>query len=240
MKIIEKIRAKQLDIHGTRQPVIAFLGDSVTQGCFDVYVKDGKIETYVQMHKGYHEKVKRILNTLYPEVPISIINAGISGDCASGGLKRLSRDVLSYSPDLIVVCYGLNDVSGEQDGLDEYINSLKAILQNSKESGAEVIFLTPNLRTDICDQTTGEPLIDDIWNQVAKNEREGWLRTYIDEARKLCKELSVNVCDCNMIWQTLKDNGVEINMLLSNKINHPIEELYWMFAYELVRMMFLN
>lgn len=240
MKIIEKIRAKQLDVHGARQPVIAFLGDSVTQGCFDVYVQGREVKTTVEMHNGYHEKVKRILNILYPDVPISIVNAGISGDCAAGGIKRLDRDVLSYCPDLIIVCYGLNDACGEQEGLDEYIKSLKNILQKSRESGAEVIFLTPNLRTEICDQPTGEPLIDDIWNKVAKNEREDWLRVYINEARNLCDELSINICDCNMIWQVLKDRGVEINMLLSNKINHPIEELYWMFAYELVRMMFLN
>lgn len=50
------------------------------------------------------------MNILYPEVPVNIVNAGISGDCAEGGLKRLERDVLSYNPDLIVVCYGLNEV----------------------------------------------------------------------------------------------------------------------------------
>ena len=240
MKIIEKIKDKQSDIHGSRQPVIAFLGDSVTQGCFDVYVQAGEIKTIVKTNEGYHEKVKRILNILYPEVPINIVNAGISGDCAAKGMKRLDRDVLSYSPDLIVVSYGLNDASGEQGGLGEYIESLRYIFGRSKESGAEVIFLTPNLRTDVRDGSTGEAMIDDIWEKVAENERAGWLKAYLDEARNLCNELSVGVCDCNKLWQTFKDNAVDINMLLSNKINHPTEEMYWMFAYELVRMMFLN
>ena len=39
MKIIDKILAKQANLHENRQPVIAFLGDSVTQGCFEIYKK---------------------------------------------------------------------------------------------------------------------------------------------------------------------------------------------------------
>ena len=240
MKIIEKIREKQLDLHCVRQPVIAFLGDSVTQGCFEVYVKNKTLKTAINMQKGYHEKVKRILNTLYPEVPINIVNAGISGDRAEGGLKRLERDVLSYNPDLVVVCYGLNDANGEEEGLEVYRNSLKDIFEKSKEHGADIIFLTPNLRTEKCNQPTGEQLIDNAWEANARNEKAGWLRIYLDAAKALCKDMSVPVCDCNMLWQILKDNGVEINTLLSNKINHPTEELHWMFAYELVKMMFLN
>lgn len=240
MKIIDKIKEKQKDLHSVRQPVIAFLGDSVTQGCFDIYVKDGKLETVVQPSYGYHEKVKRILNILYPEVPINIVNAGISGDCADGGLRRLERDVLSYNPDLVVVCYALNDVGKEKDGLDLYINSLREIFTKINESGAELIFLTPNLRTEKCDTPTGEPIIDKIWEEVAESERNGWLRIYLDSARELCKEMSVTVCDCNRLWQTFKENDVEINRLLSNKVNHPTKELYWLFAYELVKTMFLN
>ena len=45
MKIIDKLNAKQ-DIYGEKPVTIAFLGDSVTQGCFECYIKeDGKIET---------------------------------------------------------------------------------------------------------------------------------------------------------------------------------------------------
>lgn len=72
------------------------------------------------------------MNILYPEVPVNIVNAGISGDCAEGGLKRLERDVLSYNPDLIVVCYGLNEVGKSKDGLDLYINSLWGIFTKIK------------------------------------------------------------------------------------------------------------
>ena len=45
MNILKKIRAKQADLFAP--PVaIAFLGDSVTQGCFEVYLtSEGAVQT---------------------------------------------------------------------------------------------------------------------------------------------------------------------------------------------------
>lgn len=238
MKIVEVIKEKQKNLHKSRMPVIAFLGDSVTQGCFDLYVKDGVLKTYTEAEKGYPEKVKVIFRMLYPEVPITVINAGISGDSAKGGLDRLDRDVLNYNPDIVVVCFGLNDAGRAEEGLDAYINSLKSIFAQTKNSGAEVIFMTPNLRTTKLQERRFEEIFNKTAEDVAQNENEGWLVKYLESAREICMEEKVPVCDCNRIWKTFKDNDVNINNLLSNKINHPTEEMHWIFAYELVKLMF--
>ena len=238
MKIIEVIKEKQADWYGKPQPVIAFLGDSVTHGCFDLFVKNGKIETYVQSEKAYHEKVKDIFRTLYPDVPINIVNGGISGDNATNGITRLKRDILFFNPHLVVVCYGLNDAMSGESGLDSYLNSLGGIFDTVRESGAEVIFMTPNLRTDTLDVRFNDELINECAKTVIKNEKSGILEKYINEARILCKNKNVPVCDCNRLWQMLKDNDVNINNLLSNRINHPTEKMHWLFAYELVKTMF--
>ena len=239
MKIIELIKQKQKDIHGSRQPVIAFLGDSVTQGCFDLYMKGERLRPYTDSKSGYHEKVREILGILYPDVPVNIINAGISGDTAMGGRKRLERDVLSYQPDLVVVCFGLNDASLEQEGLDGYCSALKEIFSRVTESGAEIIFMTPNLRTNKADSKRFEERFNEVAEIVAKNESDGWLEKYLKRARDICSEMSIPVCDCNKLWKALRDNDVDINMILSNKINHPTAHMHWLFAYELVRMMII-
>lgn len=45
MKIYDKILAKQEDLRNASAVTIAFLGNSVTQGCFDLYLeKDNGIE----------------------------------------------------------------------------------------------------------------------------------------------------------------------------------------------------
>ena len=238
MKIIEKIKAKQANIGGERQPVIAFLGDSVTQGCFDIFIENGEIQTDYQMGNGYHEKVKGILQMLYPHTPITMINAGICGDRANAGKDRLQRDVLSYNPDLVVVCYGLNDAKGCENDINDYAAALEKIFVDVKNFGAEVIFMTPNLRTDKLEVSFDNDKLDACAEDVAKNENEGWLQKYLSEAKRVAKENDVVVCDCNKLWLMLKENDVNINRLLSNRVNHPTDKMNWMFAYELVKTMF--
>lgn len=240
MKIIEKIKKKQADIWNERQPTIAFLGDSVTHGCFELYVKNDRIEAGVRTKDSYSEKVKAIFGKLYPTVPLNIINAGLSGDTAENGLKRLERDVLSYRPDTVVVCYGLNDAMFGRDGAETYINSLKRIFGQIKSAGAEIIFLTPNVRSDNLSILFEEEKLNDCAKNVIKNEREGWLTEYLNTARELCKSENIVICDCNHIWNMFRSNDVDINNILSNRINHPTEEMGQIFAYELVRTMFEN
>lgn len=238
MKIIEKLKQKQENLWGCRQPVIAFLGDSVTQGCFEIYNDHGHIETRFCSNESYSAKVKRILSTLYPSVSVSIVNAGISGDSACGGLSRLERDVLSFRPDLVVVSYGLNDAGGGENGIERYAASLGEIFAKIKDSGAEAIFMTPNLRSDDTDYRNPDKLIENCVRGIAENERAGWLQRYLETARSVAEKAEIPVCDCNSLWLKMKSCGVNTNALLSNDVNHPTKELHWLFAYELVKTMF--
>ncbi len=235
MKIVEKICDKIKDPFGKPSVTIAFLGDSVTQGCFDVYVgRDQNVQTYYDKQSAYHNQLAEIFTVLYPSVPINIINAGISGDCASNGFKRLERDVLRHDPDLVVVCFGLNDCCGGKDTLATYLESLMNIFKRVKEMGKEIIFMTPNMMN-----TELSPLIkDDILLDVAKNTMEkqcnGVLDMFVNEAIKLCNMLDVKVCDCYKKWKHLHRCGVNTTELLANKINHPIAEMNRLFAISLV------
>ena len=90
MKIIEKMKAKAKDNFNREGVTIAFLGDSVTQGCFEIYkTEDNRIETVFDKKASYEMGVFDILCTLFPSVTVNIINAGISGDCAPRGLRRV-------------------------------------------------------------------------------------------------------------------------------------------------------
>ena len=87
MKIAEKLNANR-DIRGAAPVTIAFLGDSVTQGCFECFINEaGEIDTVFDYKNSYSTRMKELLNILYPEVQINIINSGISGD--SGIIIRI-------------------------------------------------------------------------------------------------------------------------------------------------------
>ena len=114
MEILRKIATNKNNPPTT----IAFLGDSVTQGCF---------RSHCDFDAVYHSVLKKKLEVLCPRSVINIVNAGIGSTASPYGVERLERDVLSKNPDLCVVCFGLNDVTQLEEGLQLYIDSLSKI-----------------------------------------------------------------------------------------------------------------
>ena len=146
MNIMKLLSEKAKDNWNARPVTIAFLGDSVTQGCFEIYEKSkGEIETVFDKNHAYHNYVAKILSVLFPSVPVNIINAGMSGDNAPHALERIEEDVLRYHPDLTVVCFGLNDCNEGIACVDKYVDALRDIFGKLKETGSEIIFMTPNM-----------------------------------------------------------------------------------------------
>ncbi|MDY2841861.1 MAG: SGNH/GDSL hydrolase family protein [Candidatus Borkfalkiaceae bacterium] len=124
MEIISKINKKNGNIYEKNSITIAFLGDSVTQGCFECYFDDNGVQTIFDSNSAYPTRVKEILNILYPSAQINIINSGISGDNAVNGNNRFERDVAPYKPDLIVVSFGINDACGGKENIGKYVEAL--------------------------------------------------------------------------------------------------------------------
>ena len=83
---------------------------------------------------------------LYPAAAVNVLNAGISGDNASGALARLERDVLSRKPDLVTVNLALNDAMNPdvEAGLAAYAAAMGEIMDRVLASGAECMLVTPN------------------------------------------------------------------------------------------------
>lgn len=239
MKIIEKLAAKEHDMYGKPPVTIAFLGDSVTHGCFEVYrVGENGLDTVFEAENSYSHKVKTILHTLFPRTQINVIGAGISGDNAANGLSRVERDVLPYHPDLTVVCYGLNDSCGGPDGLSRYHDSLTGILTKLKEAGGESILMTPNTMCFHTSPHCRDPFFVRLAEQFAQIMENGTLDAYMDTARAVAAETDTPLCDVYRLWQSMEKAGVDTTELLANSLNHPTREMHWLFAHELVKTMF--
>lgn len=236
MKIIEKITAKAYDANNPR-PTIAFLGDSITEGCFELIPRNsGGFNNVFDRESVYHKKVSEILGVLFPTVPINIINAGIAGTTASYGLSRIERDVLSEKPDLTVVCFGLNDCEKEDEGIVEYIESLRGIFYRLKEAGSEIIFMTPCMMAEKISETI-HPSFVELAKKLSDRQKCGVLDRYMDAARELCAEENIPVCDVYAKWKQMAELGVNVTELLSNKLNHPTREMHNLFAISLVETM---
>ena len=121
-KLADKIKNKK--------PVtIAFFGDSVTQGCFELRVAEGK--TFEPVYRPWEYCIK--------DTSVNILNYGISGDTATMGLARID-EMLCHKPDMVIVCFGLNDSTKDIDGIKEYKDSLEKIFE--KLYGIQTIYDT--------------------------------------------------------------------------------------------------
>jgi lysophospholipase L1-like esterase len=237
MQITQKLAKKARDNWNEEGVTIAFLGDSVTQGCFELYHVASGIDVRFDKSSTYHSYVARILDILYPTVPINIINAGVSGGKAEHGLERLERDVLSHRPDLTVVCFGLNDNKRGKEGLELYKESMEQIFIQLEEAQSEIIFMTPNMMATKVSNSLISDELRDMSAIICKCQNEGFLDMYLDAAKDICKRRGIPVCDCYEKWKLLMHNGVDVTELLSNKMNHPTREMNWLFAVSLVETM---
>ena len=182
-------------------------------------------------------RLSYIVQMLYPSVPINMIQAGVSGDDSKSGLRRVERDVCAFNPDLTIVCFGLNDCGGGVENIKYYIEALEGIFKKIKECGSEIIFMTPNLMADSVSDEVTDSYTREFYERVIKSSDDS-LKDYVAAAKELCVENNIPVCDCFSIWQMLKDNGVNTTRLLSNRFNHPIEKMHWLFAIMLMKQIF--
>lgn len=238
MKIMEIFSRKQKNNSDHPGVTIAFLGDSVTQGCFEVYRKDAQtIETVFDQAYGYHHQLAHLLSILYPSVPVNIINSGISGGKAPHGLQRLERDVLRHAPDLVVVCFGLNDAMAGMEAVGCYLDALEKIILCLQDKKVETIFMTPNMMCTRVDHSISDPLLREAAEDASAVQNGGILDSYLQGARDLCQRHDIRICDCYQKWKVLHQNGVDVTSLLANLINHPTRQMNKLFAISLLETM---
>ncbi len=237
-KFLEKMKAKSDSLYA--DPVtVAFLGDSVTQGCFEIYCTGPEtIETVFDAASAYSSDFKTIFASLYPRVPLNIINCGISGDNSERGLARLEKDVLPYHPDLVVVSFGLNDSCGGLEKLAAYKENMAAIFRKLRLAGVDAILLTPNMMCSYVDCRIPTELERKVAADVVKVQNSGILDAFMDAARQAAEAEGAKVCDCYAQWKAMAAAGADTTFMLANHINHPSRELHWLFAWKLMQTVF--
>ena len=238
MKIIDKIVSKKNDRSNADSVTVVCLGDSVTEGCFECYINGkGRVDTLFERSNSYSAKLQELLAKLYPTVQINVINSGKSGGTIFDGAQVLERDVLSFSPDLVVVSYGLNDSGKGVDGIDAYGEALASLIERIKARGAEIIFLTQNCMCTQISPFLTEPKLIKVAEDLMHRQNTGVLDAYFEKAREVCEKNDVPVCDLYALWKAMIIGGVDVNELLSNKLNHPMREYHSYIAVKLVETM---
>jgi len=99
---------------------------------------DSIVEGYRQP-EGWPEILGRDLAGRYSGV--RVLNAGVSGNTAGDGLRRIRKDVLDHDPDLVLVAFGLNDMKNGVS-VSQFQEDLAAIILEISAIGAQPVLLT--------------------------------------------------------------------------------------------------
>lgn len=225
MKVLEKINLSKSELikHGPIN-IVAF-GDSVTHGA----LASGEVE----FETAYWNRLGKMIHKVRNYMPINMINAGIGGATAKDSLARMDSQVFAHNPDLIIICFGLNDVNRE---LEDYLGALKVMFERCREKQIDTIFMTPNMmNTYVADDAPKEH-----WkyaHQTAEMQNSGKVDTYIYGAKALAESMGITVCDCYSHWKELAKTK-DTTMMLANRINHPTAEMHALFAEKLFKCIF--
>lgn len=225
MIISEKILMDQRGLIENGPITIVAFGDSVTHGA----VGPGEIN----YETVYWNRLRKKINDVRNYVPVNVINVGIGGITAKESLTRMEGQVFAHNPDLIIVCFGLNDVNGT---LEDYISSLRTIFEECNNRGVQTIFMTPNMLNTYVAEDTEECFLD-YAAKTAEMQISGRMDKYMNAACDLANSMGVEVCDCYSKWKEISKTE-DTTLLLANRINHPTNEMHELFADSLFNVIF--
>ncbi len=176
---------------------VVFFGDSITQlGAFP---------------NGFIRIDDSLLNA-NGSANYDLIGAGISGNKVYDLYLRLEDDVISKSPDIVVIWIGVNDVWHKKMGTgtdaDKFEKFYLAIIKKLKAINAKIIVCTP--------ATIGE-------KNDYTNEQDGDLNKYSGIIRKIAKDQNLALIDLHAAFlsyeKTNNPNNVDRGILTADGVH---------------------
>jgi len=240
MNLLDQFRkrliARQNNPRSEKPVIITCFGDSVTHGVFEVYNEKDKTLVFTYDAKStYHARLKELFDIFYPAAAVSIVNAGVNGDTAVNALARVNRDVLDISPDLCILCFGLNDSLSGMPGLQDFRLAISEILD--RLSGIPLIIMTPcMMNTKICRQAIGETFVEAA-EKCMKIQTGGVLKAYVEVLREQAHIRGILLCDEYARFERWAASGIDTDQLLANGINHPLREIHYLWAHDLFKLL---
>lgn len=127
-----------------KNAVILFQGDSITDA--------GRDRADFYGNAGYAAMIARILSERWPELELTCLNRGVSGDTSAQMLARWEEDCLALKPDILSVLIGVNDTwrrydSQSQTSPEQYASNCREALMRVRKALPEcqIVVLEPFL-----------------------------------------------------------------------------------------------
>lgn len=128
---------------------LVMIGDSITDSGRKQPIGEGLFEA---IGKGYVAQVDALIQSVYSERMIRVINMGTSGHTVRDLKERWQRDVIDLKPDWLSIMIGINDVWRQYDQplmkeshvyIDEYENTLSELVSKTRPALKGLVLMTP-------------------------------------------------------------------------------------------------
>ena len=128
---------------------LVYNGDSIMEGCdaSSRYDIEPKMPTWQTM-------VTQMLEKAY-NTPINAINTAVGGKTSDWGLTDVYDNIIKYSPDLVILNFGINDGTAKMS-VEQYKSNMQGIINKVRE-------ISPNCEFIILTNTVCNPDADG-WN----------------------------------------------------------------------------
>jgi lysophospholipase L1-like esterase len=124
-------------LHLKARDTIVFIGDSITDA-------ERHRQTYQPLGFGYVHFAGNLLWAKHPELSLSIINTGVSGDTIRDMEHRWEKDCIAHRPNVVSILVGINDVwqlamepalARTAASLNEYEVTFNELLPRTRQRG---------------------------------------------------------------------------------------------------------
>jgi len=175
---------------------IIAIGDSLTQGWM--------------VRKGYLDFIAEMLRADFPKSNVTILNRGIPGDTAQGGLFRLREDVLDCDPDLVFIQFALNDAFTGVPPV-QFKNTVRTMVDHIRaDTDAEILLVT------------SVPIMHQDQDFMAEN--------FYSRLIELSREENLPIAPVHLYWKKKMAEGTDIRSLVQMDMVHPNVEGYRLMA----------
>jgi acyl-CoA thioesterase I len=175
---------------------IIALGDSLTQGWM--------------VRKGYLDYLAEMLRKKYPDCRPTILNRGIPGDTAEGGLYRLRDDVLDMDPDLVFIQFALNDAFTGVNP-EVFKNTIAAMISQIRtDTDAEILLVTSV--------------------PIMHGEEDFMAEKFYSRLIAISDEEKIPIALVHQYWKKKIAGGLDFKSLIQSDLVHPNAEGYRLMA----------
>lgn len=167
---------------------IVAIGDSLTCGWM--------------VGRGYTAFLKDMLSVTFPGSMVQMVDKGMPGGTAAGGLSRVENQVIRHHPDLVIIQFAINDAFSGYTVAEFRENIIAMVSKIQNETSAEILLVTSGAMDD--------------------NDRK-LVGRYYDALQDIAHIQTIPIAPVHEHWEREMKKGITFESLVQADGVHPTE-----------------